>query len=97
MAISKRGSSSNRRRTQPKANPDKDRFLAVGGGPADGLLWLARLRRIDKSTTPHTTHVVGDLPDTVPFPTNGGAYVRRYDPEEGISMYVWTDDKQGAA
>ena len=73
------------KKTAPKPNPDKDRFLAVGGGPCDGLLYLARVRSA-KDEAGHT-RIVSELPDLVPV--DGGAYQRRYDPENNTHTYIW--------
>ena len=63
-----------------KADNSKDRFDAVGGGPNDGVLYLARLKTDTYTTT---------LPDEIPYPN--GTYQRVYDPEQAISTYVWKD------
>jgi hypothetical protein len=75
------------RKTPPKPNPDKDRFLATGGGPCDGLLYLARTRTV-KDEAGHR-RITSELPELVPV--GGGAYRRHYDPENNTHTYAWED------
>lgn len=74
------------RKPQRKPDPKRDRFAAVGGGPADGVLYLPR-RRAPKDESGRVV-VLSDLPDEVPFPPFG-SYAKRYDPESDTHMYEW--------
>jgi hypothetical protein len=71
-----------------KADPDKDRFTAYGGGPWDGVIYLPRRRTKDTAFSPPRVTVVGELPDEIPCV--GGEYRRQYDPESNQTFYVWS-------